>query len=355
MAISSLHVTIDNCVYMSAPSTPNNGEHRHKVCFFSAPNSPTGSDLHSQRQPLKAVDEELINSGFDDFEFETSHKSNAVEEAEEEEVCEEATEDHQSFVKAWTGYRQRPRGESMPAISFVGEHFVDDEKMIQVKPPPRLHSISSGSPASPRSHPMSPTSVFKFPFMMRHHKNLWNDDFDPFMEALKNTVEEQKDKKTHRRTRSMLPLRSYYSWKKTEPETHTTQPEINDMTSPVKEESTQTPLGKLSEPRGVVYCRRARLVKVGQEMKTGGHSGSKRHSKLKKFLLKILYESSKQKGQMGNTSKKINQSTAKYSLKLTQINEEEDECDMTKMTLTRYKQPKLSLCMGGYAGMKYVK
>lgn len=355
MALSSIHVTVDNCVYMSAPSSPNNGVHRQKVCFYSAPNSPTESNFQSPAQPLKSLDEDSnSNSGFDDFDFDASRKSTAVEEEAAEAEFGGDTADHQSFVKAWTGYRQRPRGESMPAISFADEHFAEG-KMIQVKPPPCLHSISSGSPASPRSDPRSPTSVFKFPFMMR--QNLWNDDFDPFMEALKNSVQEEKEKKTHRRTRSMLPLRSYYSWKKSEPETQIQQsgpqsePANPDQKINPSKEETQSPWKKLSEPRGVLYCRRARLVKVGQEIKTGG-GGSKRHSKIKKFILKIIYESSKQKGQIGtSSSKKMNK---KFSVKLTEI-KEEDEHDMTKMALTRYRQPKLSLCMGGYAGMKYVK
>ncbi|KAJ8766816.1 hypothetical protein K2173_008370 [Erythroxylum novogranatense] len=73
-----------------------------------------------------------------------------------------------------------------------------------LKPPPRLqytnefdHSKSGGqSPAM--SSPRTPTSALKNLFS---RKNLWNDDYDPFMVALENVKEDKRTGKWHQYSR----------------------------------------------------------------------------------------------------------------------------------------------------------
>ncbi|KAM7278292.1 hypothetical protein ACFE04_005426 [Oxalis oulophora] len=357
MSLFSFHITVDDCVYMSEPSSPTNPQDHHKnLCFYSLPSSPRDSENQHQTNPQKAVDEESnsdLSSGFNEFEFETSRRFKVQE------------TDNQFFIKAWKGLRQSHRDESLPVMSFADELFCDGKMMpLQVKPPPILNPGGTHNAISPS--PESPTSVFKFPFR-RRHQSLWNDDFDPFVQALK-TIQEENDRaserKTHRRALSMLPLGFYHN------ETKKSNPPLKDeMSSPQVEfevDERPIPVVKLTEPRGVLYCRRTRLVKVGQDIpsrrSTGadhrksaeekidadssGDNKKHKHSKLKKFLLKVIYERKKENGKIG-----ISWSKRRFNSRLIQIKEGDVEGE-PKMTLN-HKKPKFSLCMG-HTGMKYV-
>ncbi|KAK8661097.1 hypothetical protein V6N13_051998 [Hibiscus sabdariffa] len=322
----------DDSFYMSAPVSPRRiSLEVGGLCFFSVPTSPT-------KRTLKAVYEDSSSNG-DEFEFETSHRFDVGQ-------CE---------VESKQKLESEPE-EPLPAMAFADELFYDG-KVMPLKPPPRLqyHHKQSLSLSPLRS----PSSGLRLPFQRR---SLWNDDFDPFMAALKNVKEEKGGKsqaKNHRRARSMSPFR--------EKETNglmlpTKQSDSNsDKTTESKEHAGERQL-KPAEPKGVVFARRARLVKVGNGNKPRDTSVAiGKHQTKGQKMKKLLFRS----GSMRNENKGANGTEArpklkrKFSLKAMGIapyKEEkrvsESQATLSLATLIQYR-PKLLLCMG--YGAKYVK
>ncbi|KAJ6310196.1 hypothetical protein OIU76_015011 [Salix suchowensis] len=84
--------------------------------------------------------------------------------------------------------------ESLPAMAFADDQLFCDAKAMPVKPPPCHHHPNGGKFASHSSTPTSPESQMariEIPFARR---NVRDDDFDPFMAALKTAKGERKGK-----------------------------------------------------------------------------------------------------------------------------------------------------------------
>ncbi|XVF47273.1 hypothetical protein PTKIN_Ptkin03bG0096300 [Pterospermum kingtungense] len=381
--------------YMSAPTSPRRIS-LEGLCFLGVPTSPTKRtlkvyDLHTKPTTKKTC--EASSSNADEFEFETSRRFNVDEyQVISEQKSESQPEDpHQNNV----------RKEYLPAMAFADELF-SDGRVMPLKPPPRLQYPDDNKfdkRSSTLSSPRSPTGVLRLPF---HRRSLWNDDFDPFMVALENVKEEKVGKsqaKNHRRARSMSPFREI-SPKGTDDLSGSSRQQINQMglilptqqsdpnlnnrmksnESPflmwVPDQKRQTSGQeevkssiKLAEPKGVLFARRARLVKVGHEKpslitptesaKEAGITCSKetKSQKIKNFLFRngslrnISNEYNKPKSSNATDSRP--NLTRKFSLKsmgLTQYNEGKRVSEMNRITPL---QPKYFLCMG--YGAKYVQ
>ncbi|KAJ0102384.1 hypothetical protein Patl1_05586 [Pistacia atlantica] len=325
------------------------------LSFYSVPTSPTTKPFKSfydlETEPTTPHPYEDANSGFIDFEFETSRRFNL------------ADYDHD--------FETSP----MPCLAFADELFCNGQVM-PLKLPPRLQYGNSVENNSTFSSPRSPSGRLKFPFQRR---SLWNDDFDPFMVALETVKQEQREK-THRRARSMSPLRvrgpekhanSSISFKNHQDikqmELHGSGPcsiwAPNQKGNMGRHEQ-RRPI-RLAEPKGVLFARRARLVKMGHEklgkpsLRNGpepgetqedpkeGSRGSKRE-KIKKFLLKSASRGNEEKAKDESETLPKRSYTRKFSfksMKLAQYNEEKRVSEVTKMTIMQYR-PKLFLCMG---------
>ncbi|GMI94649.1 hypothetical protein HRI_003134200 [Hibiscus trionum] len=323
----------DDSSCMSAPTSPRRiSLEVGGLCFFSVPTSPT-------KRTLKAAYEDSSSNG-DEFEFETSRRFNVGE-------CEVES-------------KQKPKSqpeEPLPDMAFADELFYDG-KVVPLKPPPRLqyHHKQSSSLSPTRS----PSSGLRFPFQRR---SLWNDDFDPFMAALKNVKKEKAGRsqaKSHRRARSMSPFR--------EKETNglmlpTKQSNSNsDKTIESKEQAKERQL-KLAEPKGVIFARRVRLVNVGngnkpREASVAIGKQQTKGQKMKKLLSRSGSVSNENKGTWSeNGTEARPKLKRKFSLKAMGIAPYKEEkrlsdSQATLATLIQYR-PKLLLCMG--YGAKYVK
>ncbi|KAJ6692179.1 hypothetical protein OIU79_014020 [Salix purpurea] len=79
-------------------------------------------------------------------------------------------------------------------MAFADDQLFCDGKVMPLKPPPCHQHPNGGKFASRSSTPTSPESQMsriKIPFARR---NVWNDDFDPLMVALKTAKGERKGK-----------------------------------------------------------------------------------------------------------------------------------------------------------------
>ncbi|XVE59924.1 hypothetical protein DITRI_Ditri05aG0085400 [Diplodiscus trichospermus] len=394
---------------MSAPSSPRRIS-LEGLCFLSVPTSPSRRTLKSaydiDTEPTTPKTCEDSSSHVGEFEFEISRRFNVDEyEVELEQKSESRSKDpHGNHV----------RKESLPAMAFADELF-SDGKVMPLKPPPRLQYPSDkkfDGQSSTLSSPRSPTGVLRLPF---HRKSLWNDDFDPFMVALENVKEEKvgiSQAKNHRRARSMSPFRER-SPKVTNhlsdssrqqinqmglilPTTQKYEPNLNkrmesnestflmwvpdqNMQMGRQEQMKQAKKSsiKLAEPKGVLFARRARLVKVGHEkprkpslitskMEAGesaketGVTCTKetKSQKIKNFLFRsgsMRKLSNEYKPKSLNATESKPNIARKFSFKsmgLTQYKKEKEVSEVTPMALIQYR-PKMLLCMG--YGAKYVQ
>ncbi|KAJ7960520.1 Estrogen receptor beta-1 like [Quillaja saponaria] len=241
---------IDHFSNMSTPTSPNIQENMY---FYSVPTSPALSSY--QTAPTSPRIYEDANSYLDDFEFETRHHSDLP-----------TFDDIEKIQTIDTRYdqqtHQRQGSGSMPTMAFADELFCDGKVMQLVPPlklPPRLQNgfdIKFSYQSSTASSPRSPTLLLKLPFS---HQSFWNDDFDPFMVALENVKKETRTTKTH---------------EKCSPFRVTTRPErpnkplglTDQPSSPVKpiSEGRQNPM-RLAEPKGLLFARQMRLVKMDNE------------------------------------------------------------------------------------------
>ncbi|WRX34590.1 Protein of unknown function DUF1645 [Theobroma cacao] len=400
--------TPNDSFYMSAPASPRRIS-LEGLCFYSVPTSSTRKTLKAaydlDTEPTTPRTFEDSNSNVDEFEFETRRRFNVDEYGfESEPKSESKLEDPQE---------NHVRKESLPAMAFADELF-SGGKVMPLKPPPRLQYANDNKydkQSSTLSSPRSPTGVLKLPFQRR---SLWNDDFDPFMVALENVKEEKVEKsqaKNRRRARSMSPFREIIP-KGTYDLSGSSQQQINQMglilpTQQLKpnlnkrmesndsaflmwvpdqnrqmgrqeqlKQVKKTPI-QLAEPKGVLFARRARLVKMGHEnprktnvinptveegesANASGETCTKETNsqKFKKFLFRsgsVRKISNEEKPKSSNATESKPNITRKFSFKsmgLTQYNEEKGVSQVTRMTLVQYR-PKLLLCMG--YGAKYVQ
>ncbi|KDP43181.1 hypothetical protein JCGZ_22733 [Jatropha curcas] len=397
--------------FSSAPTSPRRSFSKpdtKNVCFYSVPTSPKaklddtrdlGCKTTSPASTTMTDDCEISNVNDDyfdvnDFEFETSRHFSVMD----EDVYNDSESDSDSSVDVEFHYqeprkRQRKRHGSLPAMAFADELFCDG-KVMPLNPPPcqqysncnenkNSKDCPSQSPNSASFSPMNPSSIFKLPFPRR---NLWNDDFDPFMVALKNV----KEGKKHRRALSMLPLRACTQW---DPEEFIHENCLHSspiIQSPIRQmEPNGSPVllsqqtmnygskspVRLAEPKGVLFARRARMVKMdykgprpivvpvadpmveengglNERPSTTPGGGSKRWHKIMSFahknasMTKTTGNEQKERGANAEFSRpKILRKLSLRSKKLVHGNEEKQASQMTKMTLVRYR-PKLLLCMG---------
>lgn len=313
--------------YVSAPTSPGRCSLEY-LCFHSAPTTPTRKAfniavLDHETEPGTPNTYKDANSTFDEFEFDTSQRFNLNE-------CQ---------IEAGWKSKQDEQKMSQPAMAFADELFCDGKVMplMPLKPPPRLQYINSDKldrQSSTLPSPKSPSSRVRLPFQRR---SLWNDDFDPFMVALENVRAAGEGKSagnTHRRARSMSPIRA------TSPQSSNALE--NARGSPIKR-AAKSPT-KLTEPKEVLFARRARLVKVDQENPSKGGpfnpnrgTGESTGNRIKRFLFR---SSSKGKRETEKRQKQDPNST------------ETKPPAATKLTLTHYR-PKLFLCVG--LGSKYVQ
>lgn len=172
--------------YGTEPSSPNDSA-LDTMQYYSAPSSPIrriGSALFGYESDMQDADEEDTNSNL--FEF-----------AKFQGFCNDAEFEYEQV-------KDEPikRVDSLPTMAFADELFFNG----QVKPlklPPRLQNHSATTCPSPT---MSPTSVINISFT---RKNIWNDDFDPFMVALDKVREDNRGRKSvHRRSQSHSPFSS---------------------------------------------------------------------------------------------------------------------------------------------------
>ncbi|OMP12791.1 hypothetical protein COLO4_02755 [Corchorus olitorius] len=376
--------TRNDGLYMSAPGSTRRVS-LESLGFLSVPTSP-------RRRSRTLLNAESCD-GFEDFEFETSRRFTVddieVESKWQKEDIIPLPHDHQNH---------HSRKESLPAMAFADELF-SDGKVRPLKLPPRLEYSNDDKQSSALSSPRSP---LKLPFQRR---SLWNDEFDPFMAALKNVKQEEEnvgEAKNHRPSGSMpmSPFKdtndmSGRSSQQAQAQAQA-QAQINEMglilpttrqseTNSVsnkkmasndmwlsdqnrqmgcqqqQQQVKKSPI-KLEEPKGVVFARRARLVRMeagqsGQSGQSGTRESSKRQ-KLKKFLLRRSASVGNISSQSSNATRESNSRpniAKKFSFKnmgLTQYNEEKRVSQVTRMTLVQYT-PKLLLCMG-FGSAKYV-
>ncbi|KAK8474451.1 hypothetical protein V6N13_107758 [Hibiscus sabdariffa] len=308
-------------LYRNAPTSPRRiSLDVEGLCFFSVPTSPT-------KTALRAAYEDSSSNG-DEFEFETSRRFHVGER--------EAAESKQKL-------ESQPE-EPLPAMAFADELFYDG-KMMPLKPPPRLQYHHKQSSVS--SSPTSPSGGLRLSF---RRGSLWNGGFDPFTAALKNVKEEKG--KNHRRARSMSPFRE----RETNGMLVSNQQEIHPMslvlpnpssnkTTEIKQEVKKRQ-SKPGEPKGVVFARRARLVKVGNEEsnpRKPGVDSTPKHAKGQKKMKKLWFSN-------GNGTESMPKIKRKCSLKAMGITQYKEEKTLT--TLIQYRL-KLLLCIG--YGAKYVK
>ncbi|XWS52593.1 hypothetical protein CRYUN_Cryun11dG0084300 [Craigia yunnanensis] len=396
--------------YMSAPASPSRiSLEVEGLSFFIVPTSPTRRNLKPaydlDTEPTTPKTCEDSSSHFDEFEFETSRRFDVGEyEVESEQKSEPKVEEPQ---------QNHRRKESFPAMAFADELF-SDGKVMPLKPPPRLQYPDDkkfDKQSSTLSSPRSPTGVLRLAFQ---HRSLWNDDFDPFMVALENVKEEKVGKsqaKSHRRARSMSPLREIGP-KGINDLSGSSQQQINQMGLILPTQQSEPNLNKrmesnesafsmwvsnknkqmnrqeqvkqvkksslnLAEPKGVLSAGRARLVKVGHEKprkpslitptEEAGESAKEsrvtctketKSQKIKNFLFRsgsMRKISNEDEPKSSNATESRPNITRKFSFKsmgLTQYNEEKRASAVTRMTLIQYR-PKSLLCMG--YGAKYVQ
>ncbi|XP_044460440.1 uncharacterized protein LOC123192027 [Mangifera indica] len=348
----------------------------NRLCFSSVPTSPTTSPLKSfydvETEPTTPLSYGDANSGFIDFEFDTSCRFK---------LADDEFETSPTFEMPCMQQEQQQhcQGSSLPAMAFADELFCNG-KVMPLKPPPRLQYGNSVENSSTLSSPRSPSGRLKFPFQLR---SLWNDDFDPFMVALE-TVKREERQKTRRRARSMSPLRArspkkhancsissknHQGIKQLRPNLDG-EMELNQKGNMGRQEQGRSI--RLAEPKGVLFSRQARIVKTGQqklgkpsfrngpepgETKEGNKEGEgastrgSKRPKIKKFLLKSASmgrtsNEEKQKDESATLPKRIYTRIFSFkSMKSGQYNEEERVSEMTKMTTIQHR-PKLFLCMG---------
>ncbi|KAG6789564.1 hypothetical protein POTOM_005669 [Populus tomentosa] len=318
------------------------------MCFYSAPTSPTKGtsiatyDLESMPATQKTYED--ANSNLDDFEFETSRRFN---------IGDIDSGGSMRYEDAMEEQQKHQHKESLPAMASADELFCDG-KVIPLKPPP-CHNHSSTL-----TSPESQMAKIKISFPRR---NVWNDDFDPFMVALKTVKGERKEKWqkiNHTRARSMSPIRArsdlmdcmHKQCKQLDPiRPHlNNQQELNGLPTRIWIPNiTNASPKRLAESKG-----------AGENAKETGEPSerkSKRQS-MKNFLYRSLStrrndEHRKQTEQTIEVSKsKTKRKLSFKSMGLVVRNGERGGSQITKVTQTCYK-PKLSLCMGN--GAKYVE
>ncbi|KAM5549160.1 hypothetical protein ABKV19_000543 [Rosa sericea] len=321
-------------VNISAPTSPGICSPHNTLYFYSVPSSPTRetstgttpfgyqTDLNECPTPMSYHD---ANAYLDDFEFETSLSFSL-------DVGDRSVVHSSPF-----GHDRKPRqrGDSLPTtMAFADELFCDGKVMPLAPPlklPPRLQRKRNEKLASQAetgaSVPGSPSNfVLKLPF---GYKRLWNDDFDPFMAALKNVKEEKKEK-------ASAASPSYATNNQS-----TNEPGDEDSTTSAPEPISRemggqiVPKRQLSQPKGVGFARQVRLIQMGQMSKLDklgkqSERDEKAESMRKKptFLRRLSFKS----GRAAHCEEK-------------RVSHSHPHPQLSKMALMNYK-PRGLLCLG---------
>ncbi|KAH7560779.1 hypothetical protein JRO89_XS10G0100400 [Xanthoceras sorbifolium] len=356
------HEMISNneSLYLSAPTTPTPFTLDH-LNFYSAPTSP----IPTSKTFTYDYDDDYqdANNSFIEFEFETSRLF-----IPEDDDFDQMGQSFDSPYDQQQEHHQHKDKESLPAMALL---------------------MSCSVMAK------SPTVALKFPFPRR---SLWNDDFDPFAVALENVkddnnIEKRNKEKDYRPARSVSPVRALNPKRPNKSMSFHHQ-DINrsghDQNGQMEPEGPYSiwfpyrnrkmePI-RLAEPKGVLFARHTRLVKMGHEKakrqketgkngKVSEESSGTRESKRQRMKKLLLRSASMGIGRASNEEKHKDQSESlppnpkkrfsrKFSFMPTgnsiahQCNEEKSVSQVTKLTLMQYR-PRLFLCMG--YGTKYVK
>lgn len=412
----SAQVSINPSFFASAPTSPSSPFHQN-MCFYSVPNSPskrtldstsvltnTNSTTSSTTTSTTTTPKSCDGLNLDDIEFETNRRfsENDLVYHDDDDSDSDSSDDTIDYQQERLRKHQRKRHESLPAMAFADELFCEG-KVMPLNPPPcqkYSNGNATGGDHKAGKFSLSPNSIYKIPFTKR---SLWNDDFDPFVEALETV----KKGRHHRRAWSMLPLRAFTHWNSDEIMKYDHQnclhasPVILCPTKPMEANGSPAPIWmspqrpvnegskspiRLAEPKGVLFARRARIVQMGMKMGIkyppkptttavphaepmvqGGdhaglsarpcHSGNKWHRIMSfSFRSSSMNRASNEQKHRGHNEEfsrpKILRKLSFSSKKLVHGNEEKAASQMTKMTLVRYR-PKLLLCMG--YGAKYAK
>ncbi|KAJ7964967.1 Estrogen receptor beta-1 like [Quillaja saponaria] len=273
--------------YMSTPTSPYCCS-QENLYFYSVPTSPTRGIPNSpsgyQTDHSSPRIYEDANSYLDDFEFETSLHFDPFYEDVEKNRTTETRYDQQQQPQA----HQRQRGGSLPPMAFADELFCDGKVMPLVLPtlklPPRLQNGCDNkfsNQSSTTTSPRSPTLMLKLPFSSR---SFWNDDFDPFMVALEKIKTEKKTTKSQGRftltlAKTLSPFRATRSKGPNDspglrqsdpnpkevkaPPSSPMEAICKGLKDPIKQVG-QSPR-KLAEPKGLLFARRMRLVKMDND------------------------------------------------------------------------------------------
>lgn len=190
--------------YITAPTSPNELSRSSSMEFYySAPASP----LRNTATIDPTLNRSVTGPSLDDFEFETSKKFSG-----QLNFGPPKDDDFEYPASDDRGNKCRERGDSLPAMAFADELFLNG-LVMPLKLPPRLQiegdsncSFSLNKSPVFSSSPKSPRTVCRIPFS---RKNSWNDDFDPFLVALQRVREEKRGRNSHyRRSRSLSPFRA---------------------------------------------------------------------------------------------------------------------------------------------------
>lgn len=318
---------------MTAPNSPNGNSRSSSMEFYySAPASPR---RRAGCAAYKTSDDHL-GSSFDEFEFETSKRfsSQLQSERSESPVSGDGGHEHEGRGK----YRER--GDSLPAMAFADELFLNG-LVMPLKPPPRLHcdtEFNSFSHKSPLSSPKSPRTVCRIPFA---RKSSWNDDFDPFMVALEKVREEKRGRNSHhRRSRSYSPFRAMSKSSSVTADSNENSP-MEPMPAPAPPPSYSGPLDfkgsayarwvrdqtrhglSPKSPRGFLFRQRVRPLKTEQDVldkptqPSGAHAGEKcgnaEGSKVQKLKGLLVRYASFGRGSSGSKQTKTSSEARKLS------------------------------------------
>ncbi|KAK4275748.1 hypothetical protein QN277_018779 [Acacia crassicarpa] len=313
----------DEFSFNSAGASSNQEE--DTMLFYSVPTSPT----------FKFKTSSLYGSDLDEheFEFDTSRRFLYP--------CDFETDQRKEG--------ERKSGDSM---TFADELSCDGKVLpLPLKLPPRLQNedgrktstLSSTASMSPRSLGLTVRRTFSA-------RSLWNDDFDPFMVALKVVRQEEKrgkpkEREGIRRSKSELQIRSggpNFSPSGLAcggPNSGPCELACGGPNEPLMLAS-RRPKMVLSEPKGLVFARKARLIGLDKNGSNGlnGPNSSNEESKNACAWKRKRKRDKIMKFRFGKAS-------GHYKLR-DQKNEIASE--VKKMTLSFYK-PRLLLCLG-YGG-----
>ncbi|KAI9077503.1 hypothetical protein K1719_040525 [Acacia pycnantha] len=316
----------DEFSFISAGASSNKEE--DTMLFYSVPTSPT----------FKFKTSSLYGYDLDEHEFEFDTSRRFLD------PCDFETDQRKEEEEG-----ERKSGDSM---AFADELFCDGKVLpLPLKLPPRLQNGDGRKTSTPSSTAsMSPRSLGLTVRRTFSGRSLWNDDFDPFMVALKVVRDEEKRGKPKerdgiRRSKSELLIRSggpNFSPSNLACGGPNTGP-CDGPNEPLMSAS-RRPKMVLSEPKGLVFARKARLIGLDKNGPNGLNGPNRSNEESENAC---AWKRKRKRDKIMEFL--FGKASGHYKLR-DQKNEMASE--VKKMTVSFYK-PRLLLCLG-YGG-RYVK